>query len=663
MADEKKIECSFDLYNGDCLTEMEKIADNSVDLIFNDLPYGQVSCEWDKKIDLKKMWEHFMRIKKLRTPIFMCCSTKFGAELIASAPKKCPFRYDIVWVKSAPVGFLSARKMPMKKHEMLYVFYEKLPLYDLSSHTHKFKKRSEKVGDKNSTYGEIDRQKSERRYDPPLPMSVQKEEASKKLDLYGRNHIQDEGLRGSYEPPLPVSVQKEIKSKASGTTYDCKPVHYHDPETGKRLPDNTPRYEPPLPTSVQKERKVYDSGCAKPIYMGAEWSDKQGGVKIYEPPLPTSVQKEAKQRIGEGQIYNGGKAMDSAYTPSEKKEIYKMNGNNQCYEPPLPTSVVQSKNIYHDKEIYHYKGRKGNESAYEPPLPTSVQSEMRPDYKCKSDLYGDVKRPDFKRKNGESAYQPPLPTSVQKEEKKDVYDYQRRLDNGQLKDHRRPEGWRGGAHWEPSLPTSVQKEGTIKPNVYSDIKGGMWRSPPNQWNPPLPTSVQRTETGEYKPYTVKDSTYGKNLKVTTNYKGRKGQEACYEPPLPTSVQSPDCPELDEDDTFLLHANQEEDEPEIDRDDLISRLIHPDMETDYMNEEELPHSVLEIASQKGKHSTQKPLDLMKWALKYYSKEGDVVLDNTMGSGSTGVACKEMNRSFIGIEMNPEIFETACDRILD
>ncbi len=577
-------ECSFDLYNGDCLKEMEKIPDNSVDLIFNDLPYGQVSCEWDKKIDLKKMWEHFMRIKKLRTPIFMCCSTKFGAELIASAPKKCPFRWDIVWVKSAPVGFLSARKMPMKKHEMLYVFYEKLPLYDLSSHTHKFKKRNEKVGDKNSTYGSIDRQRSERRYDPPLPMSVQKEEASKKLDLYGRNHIQDDGKRGSYEPPLPVSVQKEIKKKPSGSTYDCRPIHYHD-ENGKRIPDNTSRYDP---------------------------------------PLPTSVQKEDKQIIREGQIYNGGKAMESAYTKSEKAKIYKESGNNQCYNPPLPTSVqkemvVKNNSIYNDKEVIDYKDRKGG-----------------------------------------SMWKPPLPTSVQKEEKKDVYDFERRLKNGELKDHRRPNDGKsaGGSHWKPPLPTSV-----IKPNVYKDIKGGMWRSPPGQYDPPLPTSVQRTTTGEYKPYTVKDSTYGKDLKVTTNYKGRKGSESCYEPPLPTSVQSPDDPELEEDDTFLLHANQEEDLPEIDRDDLINRLIHPDLETDYLNEEGLPDSVLEIASQKGKHSTQKPLDLMKWALKYFSKEGDIVLDNTMGSGSTGVACKEMNRSFIGIEMNPEIFETACDRILD
>ena len=54
--------------------------------------------------------------------------------------------------------------------------------------------------------------------------------------------------------------------------------------------------------------------------------------------------------------------------------------------------------------------------------------------------------------------------------------------------------------------------------------------------------------------------------------------------------------------------------------------------------------------------------MKWVLKYYSKEGDTILDPTMGSGSTGVACMEMNRKFIGIEMDPEIFEDAKGRLL-
>ena len=126
------------LLHGDCLEHLHSVDDNSVDLIFCDLPYGQTSCSWDCKIDLTKLWEHFMRIKKLHTPLFFTTTTKFGCDLIQSAPKKCFFRYDLVWVKSAPAGFLSAKKMPMRKHEMVYVFYEKLPLYDLSSHQHKF---------------------------------------------------------------------------------------------------------------------------------------------------------------------------------------------------------------------------------------------------------------------------------------------------------------------------------------------------------------------------------------------------------------------------------------------------------------------------------------------------------------------------------------------
>ena len=127
------------LINGDCLDILPNISPESVDLIFCDLPYGQTSCKWDCKIDLEKLWIEFMRVKKLHTPLFFTTTTKFGVELIMSAPKKCFFRYDIVWVKSAPAGFLSAKKMPMRKHEMVYVFYEKLPLYDLSSHKHKFK--------------------------------------------------------------------------------------------------------------------------------------------------------------------------------------------------------------------------------------------------------------------------------------------------------------------------------------------------------------------------------------------------------------------------------------------------------------------------------------------------------------------------------------------
>ena len=82
---------------------------------------------------------------------------------------------------------------------------------------------------------------------------------------------------------------------------------------------------------------------------------------------------------------------------------------------------------------------------------------------------------------------------------------------------------------------------------------------------------------------------------------------------------------------------------------------------YAYDPPLPTSVLPFKSERGKHKTQKPITMMNWILKYYSKENDVVLDPTMGSGSMGVACKEMNRDFIGIELDEEIYKSACERL--
>jgi len=202
------------LLHGDCLDHMKSIDDNSVDLIFCDLPYGQTSCAWDIIIPWEPFWNEIMRIKKLNAPLFFTTTTKFGVELINNAPKKCPFRYDIVWVKSAPAGFLSAKKMPMRKHEMVYVFYEKLPFYDLSSHKHKFIKDGTKSKEDNC-YGvqKLDEKKS---YDPPLPVSVVKEEIDEKYKNKGGlySKVSRNGLVKSephYEPPLPNSLL-EIKS-------------------------------------------------------------------------------------------------------------------------------------------------------------------------------------------------------------------------------------------------------------------------------------------------------------------------------------------------------------------------------------------------------------------------------------------------------------------
>ena len=126
------------LYNDDCLTALKDIPDKSVDLIICDLPYGcltgggnltnprgssygQNHCSWDIKIDLQPFWNEIKRIRKNdNSPTIHFCTTKFGYELIQSNPSE--FRYDLVWDKQRGVSFLSANKMPMRSHEMLYVF-------------------------------------------------------------------------------------------------------------------------------------------------------------------------------------------------------------------------------------------------------------------------------------------------------------------------------------------------------------------------------------------------------------------------------------------------------------------------------------------------------------------------------------------------------------
>ena len=382
------------LFNGDCLEIMKTLDDKSIDLVFCDLPYGQTCCKWDCKIDLEEFWKQIMRIKKLNTPLFFTTTTKFGVELIQSAPKKCFFRYDLVWVKSAPAGFLCAKKMPMRKHEMVYVFYEKLPFYDLSRHTHKFIK-------------EIAPSKTRKVYG-----AGDGKNCGSMFDKDGKSYFKSgKEIQNRYDPPLPVSVIKKVERKS---TYGN--IETHDLKTGKN--NGVPRYDPPLPVSVVKE------------------------------PEPEPEEKNSNKN---SELY--GQLKDNGYYHKRKK------GETTAYEPPLPTSVVKE-----DITI----------------------TELEPEPEDTDLIYGE------------------------------------------------------NANWGKEHYTSKERAGSV-----------------------------------------------------------------YDPPL-------------------------------------------------------PNTLLEINSTRGKHSTEKPVALMEWILSYYSKEGDIILDPTMGSGSTGVACKNLNRKFIGIEKDPDIFEVAKSR---
>jgi len=85
----------------------------------------------------------------------------------------------------------------------------------------------------------------------------------------------------------------------------------------------------------------------------------------------------------------------------------------------------------------------------------------------------------------------------------------------------------------------------------------------------------------------------------------------------------------------------------------------------VNNEYYPTSIIEIsnANQKTKqHPTEKPLELMEYLIKTYTNEGDLILDNTCGSGTTGRGAKNLNRDYIMMEQDPDIYEIACKRLL-
>ena len=109
------------ILNDDCFNVFSKIPNKSVQLVCVDLPYGQTTCVWDSLIDLDKMWVELKRIGKDNCQFVFFCTVKFGNTLINSNPKW--FRYDIIWEKLFTLGALSCNKMPLRKHEMIYIFH------------------------------------------------------------------------------------------------------------------------------------------------------------------------------------------------------------------------------------------------------------------------------------------------------------------------------------------------------------------------------------------------------------------------------------------------------------------------------------------------------------------------------------------------------------
>lgn len=144
------------LIHGEALREMDKLISSGVkvDLIFTDLPYGTTNCKWDTIIDLTDLWTRFNAIKRSKhTPIVLFAQTPFDKVLGASNIKN--LRYEWIWEKSNATGHLNSKKMPLKAHENLLVFYEKLPYYNPQKTTGHKRKISSVLHRKNCIESDI----------------------------------------------------------------------------------------------------------------------------------------------------------------------------------------------------------------------------------------------------------------------------------------------------------------------------------------------------------------------------------------------------------------------------------------------------------------------------------------------------------------------------
>lgn len=107
---------------------MQEITEESIDLILCDLPYGITACKWDTVIPFEPLWEQYERITKENGAIILTASQPFTSTLIMSNLKL--FKQNLVWLKTRPTNVLNAKKMFMKWHEDICIFYKKLPTFN-----------------------------------------------------------------------------------------------------------------------------------------------------------------------------------------------------------------------------------------------------------------------------------------------------------------------------------------------------------------------------------------------------------------------------------------------------------------------------------------------------------------------------------------------------
>lgn len=143
------------IHFGDCLELMPLIADKTIDMILCDLPYGTTQNKWDSIIDLPKLWSEYKRVIKDNGAIVLTAQTPFDKVLGCSNLEM--LKYELIWEKSKATGFLNAKKIPLKAHENILIFYKQQPTYNPQmTKGEPYNKGFIKAQNGNGTYGNFD---------------------------------------------------------------------------------------------------------------------------------------------------------------------------------------------------------------------------------------------------------------------------------------------------------------------------------------------------------------------------------------------------------------------------------------------------------------------------------------------------------------------------
>ena len=171
---------SQELILGDCLDVLPKISDKSVDIVLTDPPYGTTACKWDVVIPFEPMWNELKRIIKDSG-----CVALFGSEPFSSYLRTSNiewFKYDWYWNKTKPSGFLNAKKQPLRKIEVVSIFYKKQCLYSPQNLIKKDKQNKNSGFER--TYGKINKNFSQKETYTNYPNNVLKYN-----NVFGKNAI------------------------------------------------------------------------------------------------------------------------------------------------------------------------------------------------------------------------------------------------------------------------------------------------------------------------------------------------------------------------------------------------------------------------------------------------------------------------------------------